>query len=97
MSQLQNEESSVTLDSGRIVCVCLREFIQGDEVYEIRTPNAIARVRGTVFIVEVARRPAQVQLALSGRARRREARGSGIARTEAGSSRAGQRPHRRGA
>lgn len=52
--------STVTLDSGKIAYNVVRKAMQPTEIHEILTPNAIASVRGTVLIVEVERRSAQL-------------------------------------
>jgi hypothetical protein len=52
-------KSTLTLDSGKIAYGVVRQRMQPGEVHEIRTPNAIAHVRGTVVIVAVEGRSAQ--------------------------------------
>ena len=44
----------VDLDSGKIALAVARQRLRPGEAIEVRTPNAIAAVRGTVMIVEVA-------------------------------------------
>jgi hypothetical protein len=53
------DRSTVTLDSGRIAVAVARERMRPGEVVEVRTPNAVAAVRGTVLIAEVTRAAAQ--------------------------------------
>jgi len=52
--------ATLTLDNGKIAYNVLRRAMQPNEIHEIRTPNAIASVRGTVLVVEVERRSAQL-------------------------------------
>lgn len=49
----------VQLDNGKIAYGLLKNKLQPGETHEIRTPNAIASVRGTVLIVEVEQKSAQ--------------------------------------
>jgi FecR protein len=49
--------SSVDLTSGKIAMGVLRQRMRPGEVIEIRTPNAIAAIRGTVLVVELIRDP----------------------------------------
>ncbi|MBI2215894.1 MAG: FecR domain-containing protein [Candidatus Rokubacteria bacterium] len=51
--------STITIDSGKIAVVVARERMRAGERIEVRTPNAIAGVRGTVFVAEVTRAAAQ--------------------------------------
>lgn len=53
--------STVTLDSGKIALMVSRERMQPGERIEVRTPNALAGVRGTVLVAEVTRASAQNQ------------------------------------
>ena len=56
-------KSTITLDSGKIAVAVAREKVKpGDEI-EVRTPNAVAGVRGTVFVAEVARATASLDAA----------------------------------
>jgi hypothetical protein len=49
--------STVDLTSGKIAMGVLRQRMRPGEVIEIRTPNAIAAIRGTVLIVELIPAP----------------------------------------
>lgn len=49
--------STVDLTSGKIAMGVLRQRMRPGEVIEIRTPNAIAAIRGTVLVVELTRAP----------------------------------------
>ncbi|HEY7202866.1 MAG TPA: FecR domain-containing protein [Methylomirabilota bacterium] len=49
--------STVDLTSGKIAMGVLRQRMRPGEVIEIRTPNAIAAIRGTVLVVELTREP----------------------------------------
>jgi hypothetical protein len=51
--------STLGVSSGRVALAVVKERMQPGEVIEIRTPNAVAGVRGTVVIVEVFRATAQ--------------------------------------
>ena len=51
------------LDRGKIDYAVPRDRMQPSEVHEIRTPNAFARVHGTVMTVEVERRSAEMDSA----------------------------------
>ncbi|MBI2215892.1 MAG: FecR domain-containing protein [Candidatus Rokubacteria bacterium] len=53
------DRSTVTLESGKIAVVVARERMRPGEAVEVRTPNAVAAVRGTVLIAEVTRTAAQ--------------------------------------
>jgi hypothetical protein len=46
-------KSTITLDSGKIAVAVAREKVRPGEQIEVRTPNAVAGVRGTVFVAEV--------------------------------------------
>lgn len=46
-------KSTITLDSGKIAVAVAREKVRPGEEIEVRTPNAVAGVRGTVFVAEV--------------------------------------------
>ena len=53
-------KTTINLDSGKIaVAVAKKRMNPGDRL-EVQTPNAVAAVRGTVFVVEVKRQGAQV-------------------------------------
>lgn len=49
--------STVDLSSGKIAMGVLRQRMRPGEVIEIRTPNAIAAIRGTVLVVELIPEP----------------------------------------
>lgn len=49
--------STVDLRSGKIALGVVRQRMRPGEVIEIRTPNAIAAIRGTVLVVELIREP----------------------------------------
>ena len=49
--------STIDLSSGKIAMGVLRQRMRPGEVIEIRTPNAIAAVRGTVLVVELIPEP----------------------------------------
>jgi FecR-like protein len=49
--------STIDLSSGKIAMGVLRQRMRPGEVIEIRTPNAIAAIRGTVLVVELIREP----------------------------------------
>src|SRR5690348_8044306 len=51
--------ATVHLDSGKVAVAVARERMRPGESVEIRTPNAVAGVRGTVFIVDVSQATAQ--------------------------------------
>jgi FecR-like protein len=50
--------STIDLTSGKIAMGVLRQRMRPGEVIEIRTPNAIAAIRGTVLVVELIPEPA---------------------------------------
>ncbi len=50
----------VNLESGKIAVGVAKQRMKPGETLEVHTPNAVAAVRGTVFIVEVTRQGAQV-------------------------------------
>lgn len=54
--------ATVDLESGKIALAVARKLMRPGESIEIRTPNAIAAVRGTVVVVEVIRATAAAQL-----------------------------------
>lgn len=49
--------STIDLSSGKIAMGVLRQRMRPGEVIEIRTPNAIAAIRGTVLVVELIPEP----------------------------------------
>jgi hypothetical protein len=49
--------SAIDLSSGKIAMGVLRQRMRPGEVIEIRTPNAIAAIRGTVLVVELIPEP----------------------------------------
>jgi hypothetical protein len=49
----------VNLESGKIAVGVAKQRMKPGETLEVHTPNAVAAVRGTVFIVEVTRQGAQ--------------------------------------
>jgi hypothetical protein len=51
--------ATVNLESGKIAVAVARERMRPGDTLEVRTPNAVAGVRGTVFIVEVSQATAQ--------------------------------------
>lgn len=51
--------ATVDMKAGKIAIAVARQRMRPGEILEIRTPNAIAAVRGTVLIVEVLRATAQ--------------------------------------
>ena len=53
------DKATVELQAGKIALAVARQRLRPGEQIEIRTPNAIAGVRGTVVIVEVLRATAQ--------------------------------------
>ncbi|MBI2525162.1 MAG: FecR domain-containing protein [Candidatus Rokubacteria bacterium] len=57
--------STVDLDSGKLAFGLVRQRVRPGEAFEIRTPNAVAAVRGTVVVAEVFRRSSQAAPALA--------------------------------
>jgi hypothetical protein len=53
----ESGRSTVDLTSGKIAMGVLRQRMRPGEVIEIRTPNAIAAIRGTVLVVELVPAP----------------------------------------
>jgi hypothetical protein len=51
--------SVIAIDSGKVAVVVARERMAAGESIEVRTPNAVAGIRGTVLITEVTRKSAQ--------------------------------------
>jgi len=47
--------STIDLDSGKVAVAVDRDKMRPGDTIEVKTPNAVAAVRGTVFVVEVAR------------------------------------------
>src|SRR5215467_6079935 len=52
--------TTINLESGKIAVAVAKQRMKPGEKLEVHTPNAVAAVRGTVFVVEVARQGAQV-------------------------------------
>jgi len=50
----------VNLESGKIAVGVAKQRMKPGETLEVHTPNAVAAVRGTVFVVEVTRQGAEV-------------------------------------
>jgi hypothetical protein len=55
----QNNRVSIDLQSGKFALAVAKERMQPGEVIEIRTPNAVAAVRGSVIVTEVEETPPQ--------------------------------------
>jgi hypothetical protein len=53
-------KSTITLDSGKIALAVARAKMRPGEEIEVRTPNAVAGVRGTVFVAEVTQATASL-------------------------------------
>src|SRR5262244_1188320 len=51
--------TTINLESGKIAVAVAKQRMKPGEKLEVHTPNAVAAVRGTVFVVEVARQGAQ--------------------------------------
>jgi len=47
--------STIDLDSGKVAVAVAKDKMRPGEQIEVKTPNAVAAVRGTVFIAEVIR------------------------------------------
>jgi len=58
--------STVDLDSGKVAVAVAKDKMQPGEQIEVKTPNAVAAVRGTVFIAEVVRASASASNAQGG-------------------------------
>jgi len=56
-------KSTIALDSGKIAVAVAREKMKPGEEVEVRTPNAVAGVRGTVFVAEVSQATAALDAA----------------------------------
>jgi hypothetical protein len=52
-------KTSINLESGKIAVAVARQRMKPGDRLEVHTPNAVAAVRGTVFVVEVKRQGAQ--------------------------------------
>jgi hypothetical protein len=52
-------KSTIEVDSGKIALAVARERMRTGDQVEIRTPNAVAGIRGTVVVIEVLRASAQ--------------------------------------
>src|SRR5713101_7097445 len=52
-------KTTINLTSGKIAVGVAKQRMQHGERLEVHTPNAVAAVRGTVFVVEVSRQGAQ--------------------------------------
>jgi len=59
--------TTVNLESGKIAVSVAKQKMKPGETLEVHTPNAVAAVRGTVFVVEVALRARRRAGATSGR------------------------------
>jgi hypothetical protein len=58
--------STVDLDSGKVAVAVAKDRMRPGEQIEVKTPNAVAAVRGTVFIAEVIRASASANNAQGG-------------------------------
>jgi len=58
--------STIDLDSGKIAVAVAKDKMRPGEQIEVKTPNAVAAVRGTVFVVEVIRASASAGNAQAG-------------------------------
>ena len=58
--------STIDLDSGKVAVAVAKDKMQPGEQIEVKSPNAVAAVRGTVFVVEVIRASANAARAQSG-------------------------------
>jgi hypothetical protein len=52
-------KTTINLESGKIAVSVARQLMKPGDRLEVHTPNAVAAVRGTVFVVEVKRQGAQ--------------------------------------
>lgn len=52
-------KTTIELESGKIAVAVARQRMKPGDRLEVHTPNAVAAVRGTVFVVEVTRQGAQ--------------------------------------
>jgi hypothetical protein len=63
ITEVPGRPTTIDIESGKFALAVARERMRPGEVIEIRTPNAVAGVRGTVVVTEVqgvASQPAQV-------------------------------------
>ncbi|PYN12415.1 MAG: hypothetical protein DME05_21660, partial [Candidatus Rokuibacteriota bacterium] len=58
--------TTIDLDSGKIAVAVAKDRMQPGDQIEVKTPNAVAAVRGTVFVVEVIRSTADASGAQGG-------------------------------
>ena len=58
--------STIDLDSGKVAVAVAKDKMRPGEQVEVKTPNAVAAVRGTVFIAEVIRATASADNAQGG-------------------------------
>ena len=58
--------STIDLDSGKVAVAVAKDKMRPGEQIEVKTPNAVAAVRGTVFIAEVVRATASAANAQGG-------------------------------
>src|SRR5262245_27691115 len=58
--------STIDLDSGKVAVAVAKDKMRPGEQVEVKTPNAVAAVRGTVFIAEVVRATASADNAQGG-------------------------------
>jgi hypothetical protein len=58
--------STIDLDSGKVAVAVAKDKMKPGEQIEVKTPNAVAAVRGTVFIAEVVRASASASNAQGG-------------------------------
>jgi hypothetical protein len=53
-------KTTVNLESGQIAVAVAKQLMKSGDHLEVHTPNAVAAVRGTIFVVEVTRQGAQL-------------------------------------
>src|SRR5438128_11738065 len=58
--------STIDLDSGKVAVAVAKDKMRPGEQIEVKSPNAVAAVRGTVFVVEVIRASASADDAQGG-------------------------------
>ena len=58
--------STIDLDSGKVAVAVAKDKMRPGEQIEVKSPNAVAAVRGTVFVVEVIRASASADNAQGG-------------------------------
>jgi hypothetical protein len=58
--------STIDLDSGKVAVAVAKDKMQPGEQVEVKTPNAVSAVRGTVFVAEIIRSTASANNAQSG-------------------------------